>query len=141
MQSIVFRSKKIVFSVLCADIMRIIWPGTHPSYLFIFPATSCIYPCFAVPPRFVNKVRNAYFVEGEDAQFTCTIEGAPRPQIRSVLQVTLEQILFSHFTWSEESPALSFQIMTLLLCVFHLKPTPMLVLSNPNIPEILSNLF
>ncbi|PKK31951.1 obscurin, cytoskeletal calmodulin and titin-interacting RhoGEF, transcript variant X5 [Columba livia] len=35
-----------------------------------------------VPPQFVNKVRNAYFVEGEDAQFTCTIEGAPRPQIR-----------------------------------------------------------
>ncbi|KAF1660104.1 Obscurin, partial [Aptenodytes patagonicus] len=35
-----------------------------------------------VPPRFVNKVRNAYFVEGEDAQFTCTIEGEPRPQIR-----------------------------------------------------------
>ncbi|XP_010121152.1 PREDICTED: obscurin [Chlamydotis macqueenii] len=35
-----------------------------------------------VPPRFVNKVRNAYFVEGEDAQFTCTIEGAPSPQIR-----------------------------------------------------------
>ncbi|NWH42982.1 OBSCN protein, partial [Fregata magnificens] len=35
-----------------------------------------------VPPRFVNKVRNAYFAEGEDAQFTCTIEGAPRPQIR-----------------------------------------------------------
>ncbi|XP_050565252.1 LOW QUALITY PROTEIN: obscurin [Cygnus atratus] len=35
-----------------------------------------------VPPRFVNKVRNAYFVEGEDAQFTCTVEGAPRPQVR-----------------------------------------------------------
>ncbi|NXI59601.1 OBSCN protein, partial [Chloroceryle aenea] len=35
-----------------------------------------------VPPRFVNKVRNAYFVEGEDVQFTCTVEGAPRPQIR-----------------------------------------------------------
>ncbi|NXY83672.1 OBSCN protein, partial [Alcedo cyanopectus] len=35
-----------------------------------------------VPPRFVNKVRNAYLVEGEDVQFTCTIEGAPRPQIR-----------------------------------------------------------
>ncbi|KAM4688626.1 obscurin [Discoglossus pictus] len=35
-----------------------------------------------VPPRFVNKLRNAYFVEGEDAQFTCTIEGAPYPQIR-----------------------------------------------------------
>ncbi|XP_062424696.1 obscurin isoform X3 [Rhea pennata] len=35
-----------------------------------------------VPPRFVNKVRNAYYIDGEDAQFTCTIEGAPRPQIR-----------------------------------------------------------
>ncbi|NXS07936.1 OBSCN protein, partial [Neodrepanis coruscans] len=35
-----------------------------------------------VPPRFVTKVRNAYLVEGEDAQFTCTVEGAPRPQIR-----------------------------------------------------------
>uniref|UniRef100_A0A8C3F8R5 Obscurin, cytoskeletal calmodulin and titin-interacting RhoGEF n=1 Tax=Chrysemys picta bellii TaxID=8478 RepID=A0A8C3F8R5_CHRPI len=35
-----------------------------------------------VPPRFVNKVRNAYYVEDEDAQFTCTIEGAPYPQIR-----------------------------------------------------------
>ncbi|CAH2281870.1 obscurin isoform X12 [Pelobates cultripes] len=35
-----------------------------------------------VPPRFVNKVRNAHFVDGEDAQFTCTIEGAPYPQIR-----------------------------------------------------------
>ncbi|NXS42484.1 OBSCN protein, partial [Balaeniceps rex] len=66
-----------------------------------------------VPPQFVNKVRNAYFVEGEDAQFTCTIEGAPRPQIRSVLQVTPEQILFSHFAWSGESPAFSFKVMTL----------------------------
>ncbi|XP_017387517.1 obscurin isoform X42 [Cebus imitator] len=35
-----------------------------------------------VPPRFVNKVRASPFVEGEDAQFTCTIEGAPHPQIR-----------------------------------------------------------
>uniref|UniRef100_A0A7N4PFA3 non-specific serine/threonine protein kinase n=1 Tax=Sarcophilus harrisii TaxID=9305 RepID=A0A7N4PFA3_SARHA len=35
-----------------------------------------------VPPRFVNKVRTAHFVEGEDTQFTCTIEGAPYPQIR-----------------------------------------------------------
>ncbi|KGL77320.1 Obscurin, partial [Tinamus guttatus] len=34
-----------------------------------------------VPPRFVNKVRNAYYIDGEDAQFTCTIEGEPRPQI------------------------------------------------------------
>lgn len=53
---------------------------------------------FAVPPRFVNKVRNAYLVEGEDVQFTCTVEGAPRPQIRSVLQLTWEQILVSHFS-------------------------------------------
>lgn len=36
----------------------------------------------AVPPRFVNKVRASPFVEGEDAQLTCTIEGAPHPQIR-----------------------------------------------------------
>ncbi|XP_033053408.1 obscurin isoform X45 [Trachypithecus francoisi] len=35
-----------------------------------------------VPPRFMNEVRASPFVEGEDAQFTCTIEGAPYPQIR-----------------------------------------------------------
>ncbi|XP_062951332.1 obscurin isoform X22 [Cynocephalus volans] len=35
-----------------------------------------------VPPRFVNKVRATPFVEGEDAQFTCTMEGTPYPQIR-----------------------------------------------------------
>ncbi|EPY89677.1 hypothetical protein CB1_000086001 [Camelus ferus] len=35
-----------------------------------------------VPPRFVNKVRAVPFAEGEDAQITCTIEGAPHPQIR-----------------------------------------------------------
>uniref|UniRef100_A0A8C6FW78 Obscurin n=1 Tax=Moschus moschiferus TaxID=68415 RepID=A0A8C6FW78_MOSMO len=35
-----------------------------------------------VPPRFVNKVRAVPFVDGEDAQITCTIEGAPYPQIR-----------------------------------------------------------
>ncbi|XP_014350248.1 obscurin isoform X32 [Latimeria chalumnae] len=35
-----------------------------------------------VPPRFVNKLRNGPFVEGEDTQFTCTIQGAPYPQIR-----------------------------------------------------------
>ncbi|CAK7307087.1 OBSCN [Vulpes lagopus] len=35
-----------------------------------------------VPPRFVKKVRAVPFVEGEDAQVTCTIEGAPHPQIR-----------------------------------------------------------
>ncbi|KAJ6655088.1 hypothetical protein lerEdw1_005992 [Lerista edwardsae] len=35
-----------------------------------------------VPPRFVNKVKHAYYADGEDAQFTCTIEGAPHPQIR-----------------------------------------------------------
>ncbi|XP_029139630.1 obscurin [Protobothrops mucrosquamatus] len=35
-----------------------------------------------VPPRFVNKVKHAYYAKGTDAQFTCTIEGAPWPQIR-----------------------------------------------------------
>ncbi|XP_047393930.1 obscurin [Sciurus carolinensis] len=35
-----------------------------------------------VPPRFVNKLRASPFVEGEDAQLSCTIEGAPHPQIR-----------------------------------------------------------
>ncbi|KAG9472591.1 hypothetical protein GDO78_018425 [Eleutherodactylus coqui] len=35
-----------------------------------------------VPPRFINKMRNIYFVAGEDAQFSCVIEGAPYPQIR-----------------------------------------------------------
>ncbi|XP_073532987.1 obscurin-like [Phyllobates terribilis] len=35
-----------------------------------------------VPPRFINKMRNVYFVEGEDVQFSCVIEGAPYPQIR-----------------------------------------------------------
>ncbi|KAG8138689.1 hypothetical protein E2320_001557, partial [Naja naja] len=35
-----------------------------------------------VPPRFVNKMKHAYYASGEDAQFTCTIEGAPYPQIR-----------------------------------------------------------
>ena len=41
---------------------------------------SASYP--AVPPRFVKKVRAVPFVEGEDAQVTCTIEGTPHPQIR-----------------------------------------------------------
>eukprot|EP00063_Salmo_salar_P071847 XP_014046682.1 PREDICTED: obscurin-like isoform X2 [Salmo salar] len=35
-----------------------------------------------VPPRFVNKVRNAVFTIGEDAQFSCTIQSAPSPKIR-----------------------------------------------------------
>ncbi|CAJ1072457.1 LOW QUALITY PROTEIN: obscurin [Xyrichtys novacula] len=35
-----------------------------------------------VPPRFVNKIRNATFVAGEDAQFTCVIQSAPTPKIR-----------------------------------------------------------
>lgn len=113
MPSIILMSKSLVFSVLCANIMRITWSDTHPSFLVTFSATSYIYLCFAVPPRFVNKVRNAYLIEGEDAQFTCTIEGAPRPQIRSVLQVTLEQIPFSDLAWSGESPTLSFKVLTL----------------------------
>lgn len=72
-------------------------PAHISSYQLHFPLL------FAVPPRFVNKVRNAYLVEGEDVQFTCTVEGAPRPQIRSVLQLTRQQILVSHFAWSEKS--------------------------------------
>ena len=36
----------------------------------------------AVPPRFVNKMRNATFVAGEDTQFTCVIQSAPNPKIR-----------------------------------------------------------
>ncbi|XP_074507683.1 obscurin [Sebastes fasciatus] len=35
-----------------------------------------------VPPRFVNKMRNATFVAGKDAQFTCVIQSAPNPKIR-----------------------------------------------------------
>ncbi|KAL7886884.1 hypothetical protein AOLI_G00046050 [Acnodon oligacanthus] len=35
-----------------------------------------------VPPRFVNKLRNATFIAGEDTQFTCTIQSAPSPKIR-----------------------------------------------------------
>ncbi|XP_045907717.1 obscurin isoform X21 [Micropterus dolomieu] len=35
-----------------------------------------------VPPRFVNKMRNATFVAGEDAQFTCVMQSAPSPKIR-----------------------------------------------------------
>lgn len=35
-----------------------------------------------VPPRFVNKLRNAVYVAGEDAQFTCVIQSAPTPKIR-----------------------------------------------------------
>ncbi|XP_076826396.1 obscurin [Brachyhypopomus gauderio] len=35
-----------------------------------------------VPPRFVNKLRNAALIVGEDAQFTCTIQSAPSPKIR-----------------------------------------------------------
>ncbi|KAK7123435.1 hypothetical protein R3I93_021760 [Phoxinus phoxinus] len=35
-----------------------------------------------VPPRFVNKIRNATLFPGEDAQFTCIIQSAPSPKIR-----------------------------------------------------------
>ncbi|CAL8280430.1 unnamed protein product [Lota lota] len=35
-----------------------------------------------VPPRFVNKLRNASFVAGEDSQFSCIIQSAPTPKIR-----------------------------------------------------------
>ncbi|XP_062847132.1 obscurin isoform X3 [Trichomycterus rosablanca] len=35
-----------------------------------------------VPPRFASKLKNATFVAGDDAQFTCTIQSAPSPKIR-----------------------------------------------------------
>ncbi|XP_058876960.1 obscurin-like [Acipenser ruthenus] len=35
-----------------------------------------------MPPRFVNKLRNTPLIEGEDAQFTCTIQGTPYPENR-----------------------------------------------------------
>ncbi|XP_068459615.1 obscurin isoform X1 [Clinocottus analis] len=35
-----------------------------------------------MPPRFVNKMRNAIFVAGEDTRFTCVIQSAPNPKIR-----------------------------------------------------------
>ncbi|NWW74891.1 OBSCN protein, partial [Climacteris rufus] len=54
-----------------------------------------------VPPRFVNKVRNAYLVEGEDAQFTCTVEGAPRPQIRWYKDGVLLKDTSKYQTFSE----------------------------------------
>ncbi|NXH16201.1 OBSCN protein, partial [Bucco capensis] len=54
-----------------------------------------------VPPRFVNKVRNAYLVEGEDVQFTCTIEGAPRPQIRWYKDGVLLKDTSKYQTFSE----------------------------------------
>ncbi|NWH37220.1 OBSCN protein, partial [Chloropsis hardwickii] len=56
---------------------------------------------FAVPPRFVNKVRNAYLVEGEDVQFTCTVEGAPRPQIRWYKDGVLLKDTSKYQTFSE----------------------------------------
>lgn len=67
---------------------------------------------FAVPPRFVNKVRNAYLVEGEDVQFTCTVEGAPRPQIRSVLHGNKSWFPILHGQKSH------FELMTLSLLCF-----------------------
>ena len=40
------------------------------------------YMFLTVPPRFVNKMKNAIFVAGEEAQFTCVIQSAPSPKIR-----------------------------------------------------------
>ncbi|NXD97848.1 OBSCN protein, partial [Chaetorhynchus papuensis] len=54
-----------------------------------------------VPPRFVSKVRNAYLVEGEDVQFTCTVEGAPRPQIRWYKDGVLLKDTSKYQTFSE----------------------------------------
>lgn len=54
------------------------FPPKAPSFC---PSCPCLF-LPTVPPRFVNKVRATPFVEGEDAQITCTVEGAPYPQIR-----------------------------------------------------------
>ncbi|XP_041423263.1 obscurin isoform X2 [Xenopus laevis] len=54
-----------------------------------------------VPPRFVNKLRNAHFVDGEDSQFTCTIEGAPYPQIRWYREGKLLSESAKHQTFTE----------------------------------------
>lgn len=53
----------------------------HFSTLFLW-ITTHLNVFLAVPPRFVNKMRNAVFVAGEDAQFTCVIQSAPNPKIR-----------------------------------------------------------
>ncbi|XP_021393666.2 obscurin isoform X15 [Lonchura striata] len=60
-----------------------------------------------VPPRFVNKVRNAYLVEGEDVQFTCTVEGAPRPQIRWYKDGVLLKDTSKYQTFSEPRSGIS----------------------------------
>ncbi|OCT75409.1 hypothetical protein XELAEV_18030588mg [Xenopus laevis] len=54
-----------------------------------------------VPPRFVNKLRNAHFVDGEDAQFVCNIEGAPHPQIRWYKEGKLLPESSKHQTFTE----------------------------------------
>ncbi|KAG2458503.1 OBSCN protein, partial [Polypterus senegalus] len=53
-----------------------------------------------VPPQFVNKLRNAQLIKGEDAQFLCTIQGAPYPQIRWYKDGTLitDKNKFSQFS-------------------------------------------
>ncbi|XP_070700635.1 obscurin [Pempheris klunzingeri] len=54
-----------------------------------------------VPPRFVNKMRNATFVAGEDAQFTCVIQSAPSPKIRWFKDGRLLTDQEKHQTYSE----------------------------------------
>lgn len=56
-------------------------------------------PLPTVPPRFVSKVRAGPFVEGEDAQVTCTIEGTPYPQIRWACQLVPGSELSWHSCW------------------------------------------
>ena len=69
-------SLSLVF-FLCRLCVSVSFP---PSLNLSFVSPHSLGP--AVPPRFVNKVRAVPFVDGEDAQITCTIEGAPYPQIR-----------------------------------------------------------
>ncbi|XP_036374692.1 obscurin isoform X10 [Megalops cyprinoides] len=55
-----------------------------------------------VPPRFVNKLRNAFFIPGEDAQFTCTIQSAPTPKIRWFKEGRLLTDQEKYQTYSEQ---------------------------------------
>ncbi|KAG7455294.1 hypothetical protein MATL_G00255020 [Megalops atlanticus] len=55
-----------------------------------------------VPPRFVNKLRNAFLVPGEDAQFTCTIQSAPTPKIRWFKEGRLLTDQEKYQTYSEQ---------------------------------------
>uniref|UniRef100_A0A6I8NAP6 Uncharacterized protein n=1 Tax=Ornithorhynchus anatinus TaxID=9258 RepID=A0A6I8NAP6_ORNAN len=65
-----------------------------------------------VPPRFVHQLRNALLVEGEDAQFTCTVEGAPVPQIRWYKDGALLTESTKHQAFSEPRSGVAVLVVT-----------------------------